>query len=420
ESKYKSSEKAPFPPRKPADQLRIDIVNGQYGNVKKALESKDPTFIKQIVNDRAENGDTPLAVAIRYNNQEIMGLLLAHEANSDSDTNGALDWASDDLRKMLNNQTSIGLLHFGIGQDNIKYLKELLKKHDIDPKIVVNGTDSKGKTPLGFAVEKNNREIVKLLLEYDADPDSIVNQTDLPRKTPLILAVEKNSSEIVKLLLEYGADPDSITCPPETNSAIRDMIYIKTQANLLRSSITFGNDYNAIENILSGVKTSTMKNFLPKIVNDRDKNGKTPLVLAVEKNSSEIVKLLLEYGANPDSVKLYPPETNSAIIDMISIKSTANLLRSYITFGDDDGTKKSILRYKKEGLLPKIINDQDENGKTLLVLAVEKNSSEIVKLLLGNGADPYSIVNGTTLLDLAIKHGNKEIITLIKTYFTYY
>ncbi|GLI72578.1 hypothetical protein PoHVEF18_000757 [Penicillium ochrochloron] len=58
------------------------------------------------------------------------------------------------------------------------------------------------RTVLGIAAWSEHYEIVKLLLAYAADP----NDPDSYGRTPLFYAVEKDNALIVKLLLEWGAN----------------------------------------------------------------------------------------------------------------------------------------------------------------------------------------------------------------------
>ncbi len=71
--------------------------------------------------------------------------------------------------------------------------------------------------------------------------------------------------------------------------------------------------------------------------------------------------------------------------------------------------------------IPKIVNIQNENGWTALIIAIYNNQKEIVKTLLMNGAD-LNICNfkGTTPLMYAksafVKHNDPEILQLLLSF----
>ena len=73
----------------------------------------------------------------------------------------------------------------------------LLLKKGANPNIIFNKT----KTPLNFAIEVNEANLVNLLLEYKAD----VNKKDLNGITPLSLALKIKNDQIINKLKWYGA-----------------------------------------------------------------------------------------------------------------------------------------------------------------------------------------------------------------------
>ncbi|CAD8176403.1 unnamed protein product [Paramecium octaurelia] len=68
--------------------------------------------------------------------------------------------------------------------------------------IDINVRDLDDWTPLHFACQQNNTEIVHLLLLQQANPKLF----SLDRKTPLHIAAMKNNSRICEMLINYGAD----------------------------------------------------------------------------------------------------------------------------------------------------------------------------------------------------------------------
>jgi ankyrin repeat protein len=130
---------------------------------------------------------------------KIMKLLIYYGANADE-----MD------------STGYTLLHRLLDKHKIKMAMWLLQ-HGADPNLI----RPDGKTPIMYAVEEDNLEIVEILLgKYNLsenDPDTailsadIINKIDMSRteKDLLWTAAEgRNNSEIVELLMEAGADQE--------------------------------------------------------------------------------------------------------------------------------------------------------------------------------------------------------------------
>lgn len=96
-------------------------------------------------------------------------------------------------------------------------LVKLLIDHGAD----VNGTDTKGKSPLSWAAFKGEINIVTALLESNAD----VNQVDIYGYTPLMFAIKEARTEVVELLIAYGADVNKANIYGHTPLMIAKYIY---------------------------------------------------------------------------------------------------------------------------------------------------------------------------------------------------
>ena len=150
----------------------------------------------KLVSSKDSLGNTPLHLAAKYDQPEIVALLLA---------NGADVNAQADVRYVTNFG---GQQHYGetplmlaLLSYHHKEVVELLIIHGADVNIVLNNAD----TPLSRAIDLNLPYDVKLLLANGANPDyPIFNGQTAVHKAALA-----GKTEILKMLLDYGADPNA-------------------------------------------------------------------------------------------------------------------------------------------------------------------------------------------------------------------
>ena len=202
------------------------------------------------------------------------------------------------IKYLLNKDNYININVFGIAKILIENNKKDIEKKDIEKKdiekkdIEIDFKNKEGYTPLMIASYKGNTDIVKLLLEYNASVD-ITNNYNY---TALIYVCIYGNLDVVKILLEHKAD-----------------MYIETKLEknyLTTLMIACSQNYTEIVRIL------LENGYDPNYKNQR---GETALIyysfIKNDKPSTEIIKILLEYGADINS-------TNSK-------GSTALMLASY-------------------------------------------------------------------------------------------
>ena len=307
-------------------------------------------------------------------------------------------------------------------------------------------------TALTQATDEEQTEMVKFLIEAGAD-------TSIPKygevSPPLMIAAEKGNLEMVELLIEAGADVNQIAMStgdfalasaaaaghvevfnylaPLTSSELRKeaeailTIGIRTkELEENADSIVIELSNSVIDKNLLGIKEIIKKGV---DVNHFDEVGNTALCSAAFGGNLEIVRVLLEAGADPNLTPEPEPDeddsnpplwfANSAEVTKLLIDAGAD-----INFQNSSGDTILIMTARRWGALKKMkvllengadINIKNNEGKTALMYAAKnKDNLDKVKLLIENGADINTKDNDdNTALSLAREVGNTKIAKLL-------
>lgn len=295
----------------------------------------------------------------------------------------------------------------------------------------INSVNAVGETPICLAAKDGHEDIFKLL----RDAGALINPTEPEHKMPLSFAIKGRHKNIVKLLLENGAKIDekdgSIGQTPLSLAASN------TDQSILRLILEYraevhANDYKITESpfllAIMGGNTeyvqSCLKQQLRLYQGAFDYYTITPLSLAVLSGHEDIVKLLLENGAQAREMfyglSLLSMAIAKGYYDIVELLLKNGAHVSTTTGGSDKGSLslailnghrdiiKLLLKY---GAKADII---DKDGETPLSLAVLQRQEDIVTLLLESGPE-IDLKNGYgfTPLQMAALDGNEGIATLL-------
>ena len=220
--------------------------------------------------------------------------------------------------------------------------------------------ETRGWNPLHFAAEGGNEVMIETLLSSGFDIDSRGNDGT----TPLMVAAAKGEEKTVDLLLSKGADP-----------------YLKNfmGRNLLHAAAEGGNS-SIVRSMLSCDIDINSKD---------DESSATPLIIAVMHNHVEVVKYLLQKGAD---------------ISLTTESNKSNALHIASQYGSVEAIEM-LLSYD---LRP---DSRDGEGNTPLAYAAACGQIEAINCLLKHGADPFLRgEHGWSLLHFAAQSGNVIII----------
>ncbi|KZL84908.1 ankyrin unc44 [Colletotrichum incanum] len=267
-----------------------------------------------------------------------------------------------------------------------------------------------------------NVDIVELLLAYQSPINTLNHKSKRYAKSPLMLAVYLKDQNMVELLLQHGADPtleEAYGLLGPLDAAIDDdeeigLKLVKTLLdNPLPPSINYvSEDNDETDHIL--IETSGKKPALVRLLLDYGADTKcflsptsghamTPLLSAVKENNIDTCKVLMQH--EPDLVNFQSAEglVCEAPIHMAAREGYTEIVRCLL----DAGAQPDLLSYHWQetplwsacyrGRLeiaqllyhkaPETLNTPSHDGNTPLIVACGAGNPCLVKFLLEKGAD---------------------------------
>ena len=201
---------------------------------------------------------------------------------------------------------------------------------------------------------------MQLFLEHGED----VNAWDKAQDTPLHLASSKSWPEIVQVLLDHGAEADA------RNADGQNPLHRVPQLQY----------YHSLHG--ANIVMQLLKHEVGSDVNERDKDQETPLHLASYYLSSDLVKVLLDYGAQVDA------EDNRGLTPLHQLVLGNHKCQSLSGTGRLEPWDSRAI-YTAHLLLERgaDVNAQNKDNETPLHLASRLRLHELARLLLEHGAD---------------------------------
>jgi ankyrin repeat protein len=255
----------------------------------------------------------------------------------------------------------------------------------------VNDTDSDGRTPLMIAAAQADWPLVRRLIDAGARTDVSDASTGL---TPLMIAADHGQIDVVQLLLARTHNADALDRTGRTALHHALLSQQPDAAKLLLPAMTRfdfppGQDRDLLDLALGGgdnAVTQALLDRMPPAI-DWTAQSRRALDLALKRENKEQVRMLLTKHrapplANGDNIPLLA----QAIAD-----NDAKLVRLLLECGADPNTllPKPCSKKFVSSLSSKLIRNylEEDSGITVLMVAAAQGKPEIVRALLDAGAD---------------------------------
>lgn len=256
-----------------------------------------------------------------------------------------------------------------IESGDLETIKKLIESKSLDVNYNLEIDEYSKSTPLIQAIKYKQTDIINYLLENNAD---INLKEELTGFTPLMASF--HDITITELLIEKGADIEA-----RNVDGINALVYAVSL-----------NDEEMVKFLL---EKGADANTVCEIENEHIYMPPTPLMNAVYNGNTNIINMLLENGADIN----YTTDEMTPLI-YAAYKGNTNIINTLLENGAD-------------------INYTNYYGMTALMYAASYNQFEAVKILLENNADTsITDEDGYTALDLAKSEDYKDIVELLKKY----
>ncbi len=415
--------------------LKANIFARDMAN-NSALEialAKDPLWYDVMINEstallRDVNGETIVHYFVRTKNQVSIEHCIRKQLPLSVKSNAGKTPVHLCFEKASDPQSvRIAAMLLQAGAEPVRgdfaYFEDAVRTHNTMLRF------SDGQTPLHLASISGHAGIVSYILNEKTSVRLIdlLQAQDISGATPLHEAVRWGQVEIARLLLSAGARVDALDAVGKTPFLL--IIPKGKQYSMYNTLLQF--NANATEKdmfgdtvlhvaTLGGVGTDVLgllvSNGAP--INERNKQGVTPLSLAIEQGNMEHVVFYAQAGAdiNAEDMEGNTPLSraleNSAIDMLKTLVTPKNILSK-----DSAGNTPLHIAILKDSPFEYVkylidsgadVNARNKNGDSILYLTVTKNKKDVGDLLLSKGADIFATnTENNSPLRIALTNGGQ-------------
>jgi ankyrin repeat protein len=385
---------------------KVSVANN-YGATPMSLAAEvgNDQIIKLLLDAGADanspnpEGQTALMAVARTGNVKAAELLIKHGATVDArerwGEQTALMWASARRHPEM--------MQFLISKGanlNAQSIDRDYQRH-VTAEGRPKSLDSGGLTPLLYAARENCMACVKVLLDNKVD----INLPDPDGVSPLLLAIMNSNWDLAKQLILAGADVNQWDIYGE--APLFTAVGQRNQTSGGHGSIDPLNETTGMAIIRMLIDRGANPNmqlfFRPANVRGAtNTRGSTPLIRAATNADLEVVKLLLEHGAD---AKVKMADLQTPIMAVLAGRASEAQALQLIGLLHDAGAEVNVVAL--------VNHREDSRGGTALHYAVRKRYKEVIKKLASYGIDMNAKdQDGLTALDYTQSRGFMPFLAL--------
>lgn len=383
------------------------IVEFSFTPLMQAINQGDSERAKAILKESPQTldietatGNTALMLALITDNYEIAKWLIEqgadlHHVNRVNNTPFTLACELADpefVRWILEKKADFK------GQDGAKALSDVMKAGKWDMTHVLIDHLVGSEIDVSFIYQSiicsSGKEIIQKLLSY---PNQNINKVANAQKfTPLHVSVYKENLGILQVLLDRGADPnckDIFLCTP----LHRVPLFVQKDAVAFAKAL-----------IKSGAS-----------IDSQDKDGRTPLHLAIKEGKEQLIEFLIKNGASlqiqdkdnksPLDYAIGSPEQLEFILRVSGVKIPEIPQKSLLSKVINMSSSASAKTYSTVKAIVEVAKEVSP-----LMLAIASGNKSVVAYLIEKGASVnYINKDGITPLMAALKGYNRGMINLL-------
>ena len=315
-----------------------------------------------------EKGNTPLIISSSLGDLPSVRDLLAYRA----DVNAA------------NNDGNTALI-YAARYNHPQVVRELLKPQTMQAPVDVNAQNKQGQTALYWAASKGYTDVVKRLLAADADPTLAAQDGLVPyavarqkNRKAVLPWFEKDITEVKNSVIEE----DNAALIAQAKAEGRELPSAQQQAAAVTDADIFKaaqtGDVELARQVLAQNKA---------VVFDKNKEGDTPLLVAVLNGQTEMVDFLLTNAA-----RLFEASAKGNVFHIAVQTQNLDMLKHLVQLSRQEGRLSLMLEYKA--------NLAGQKQLTPLGLSALICNREIYDYLISLGARPGIHATSPNLLGI--------------------
>jgi len=299
----------------------------------------------------------------------------------------------------------------------------------IDRRIVSDDVDEEGRTALHYGAKEGQVNAVRMLLNKGYECD----KSDQSGSTPLHHAAVRGQTAVISELLRRGANPSvrdkfgtaSRLITPEIQVLRgQTLAFFAPIPNIASRSTLIYHRGTALHRAIANGQMGAVKCFLDNsrdLIESTDDEGQTPLHWAAKGSQCDIVRFLLEKGANVQAVdnihqtalhcvSAVGPTSRTLLQELVG--STEHELKISRDSTEHQGSHEKTVCLLLESKLD--VDARDMTGSTALHIAALYGHEIIARLLVQYNANKEARANdGMTPISSAAAEGHYAIVQVL-------